>query len=77
MRSHAESAGMLGYANARTVTSTCTRIKAKILKHFGGEEELLALLGTDVMATRLSPEANIGADQDGEGEVEDPAKDSQ
>ena len=51
--SHAEIAEMLGYANARTVTSTWTRIKAKILEHVGGKDELLDLLTADVHALRL------------------------
>ena len=75
--SHAEIAEMLGYANARTVTSTWTRIKAKILEHVGGEDELIDLLGTNVMAIRLSPKAIIGSDQDGVTEAENPPKDSQ
>jgi len=48
--SHAEIAEMLGYANARTVTSTWTRIKAKVLEHVGGKEELLDLLTVDTFA---------------------------
>jgi len=42
--SHAEIAEMMGYAGARSVTTTMNRVRAKILKHVGGREELDELL---------------------------------
>lgn len=48
--SHAEIADMLGYASARTVTTTWNRVKAKILEHVGGEGELRELLAVDRFA---------------------------
>lgn len=70
--SHAEIAEMLGYANARTVTSTWTRIKAKILEHVGGKDELLDLLRVDTFAhLEMSPDLMIPASgHEGDAEVE-------
>jgi RNA polymerase sigma factor (sigma-70 family) len=70
--SHAEIAEMMGYANARTVTTTWNRVKSKIFEHVGGRDELLDLLGTDVLAIRLPPDVITGADQHGDREAEDP-----
>lgn len=42
--SHAEIAEMMGYAGARSVTTTLNRIRTKILDHVGGEDELHDLL---------------------------------
>jgi hypothetical protein len=75
--SHAEIAEMMGYANARTVTTTWNRVKAKIFEHVGGKDELLDLLGTDVLAIRLPSDVVTGADQHGDGEAKDPTKDSE
>lgn len=45
--SHAEIAELMGYAGARSVTTTLNRIRAKVLEHVGGEDELRELLNTD------------------------------
>ena len=75
--SHAEIAEMMGYANARTVTTTWNRVKAKILEHVGGKDELLDLLRVDMMAQIASPpDVVTGGVQIGDREVEDPTKDS-
>jgi len=42
--SHAEIAEMMGYAGARSVTTTMNRVRTKILEHVGGREELDELL---------------------------------
>jgi hypothetical protein len=54
--SRAEIVEMMGYANALTVTTTWNRVKAKILEHVGGEDELLDLGGRDVLAIHLPSE---------------------
>ena len=45
--SHAEVAEMMGYAGARSVTTTLNRIRTKILEQVGGEDELQDLLNPD------------------------------
>ena len=42
--SHAEIAEMMGYAGARSVTTTMNRVRTKILDHVGGRAELDDLL---------------------------------
>jgi len=74
--SHAEIAEMMGYASARTVTTTWNRVKAKILEHVGGKDELLDLMGSNVLAIRLSPDVIAGVEQDGDREVDDRVQDS-
>lgn len=74
--SHAEIAEMMGYASARTVTTTWNRVKAKILEHVGGKDELLDLLGSNVLAIRLSPDAIAGVEQDGDRDTEHPTQGS-
>lgn len=76
--SHAEIAEMLGYANARTVTTTWNRVKAKILVHVGGRDELLDLLAVDTFARLdMSPDLVIPASgHDGHVEVEAPTRES-
>ena len=59
--SHAEVAEMMGYAGARSVTTTLNRIRTKILEHVGGEDELQDLLNpsrdllVQQMAIQLEP----------------------
>lgn len=50
--SHAEVAEMLGYAGARSVTTTMSRVRAKIIEHVGGMAEVIDLLTPDVHALR-------------------------
>ncbi len=42
--SHAEIAEMMGYAGARSVTTTMNRVRTKILEHVGGRDGLDDLL---------------------------------
>ena len=42
--SHAEVAEMMGYAGARSVTTTMNRVRTKILEHLGGQDGLDELL---------------------------------
>jgi len=42
--SHAEVAEMMGYAGARSVTTTMNRIRTKITEHVGSREEVEELL---------------------------------
>jgi DNA-directed RNA polymerase specialized sigma24 family protein len=44
--SHAEVAEMLGYAGARSVTTTMNRIRNKITEHLGGEDGVNEFLST-------------------------------
>jgi RNA polymerase sigma factor (sigma-70 family) len=48
--SHAEIAQMMGYASARSVTTTLNRIRTKVIDHVGGREELHELLHADMHA---------------------------
>jgi len=49
--SHAEIAEMMGYAGARSVTTTMNRVRTKILEHVGGRDGLDELLSPrEVMA---------------------------
>lgn len=75
--SHAEIAEMLGYANARTVTSTWTRVKAKILEHVGGKDELLDLMRVDTFAHLQIAlvDVNPASGPDEGVEVETPSED--
>lgn len=77
--SHAEIAEMLGYANARTVTSTWTRVKAKILAHVGGKDELLELLTVDTFAHLQIALVDVDppSTPDGGEDVENASEDSQ
>ena len=74
--SHAEIADMLGYASARTVTTTWNRVKAKILEHVGSEGELRELLAVDTFAhLGMSPDLPVPAAGDhGGAEVAAPTK---
>lgn len=56
--SHAEVAEKMGYAGARTVTTTLNRIRTKIITHVGGEAELNELLRTDqdILVAQLAAE---------------------
>jgi len=48
--SHAEIALMMGYAGPRSVTTTMSRVRSKIVDHVGGMDEVVDLLTPDVMA---------------------------
>jgi len=54
--SQAEGAQMMGYASARTVTTTLHRIRRKILDRVGGRAELDRLMGDIVCALESAPE---------------------
>ena len=56
--SHAEVAEMMGYASARSVTTTLNRIRTKILEHVGGEAELQDLLNPsrDMLVAQMAIE---------------------
>lgn len=43
--SHAQVATLMGYAGPRSVTTTLSRIRGKVLSHVGGQEHLDELLG--------------------------------
>lgn len=68
--SHAEIAQMMGYAGARSVTTTMNRVRTKILDHVGGREELDELL---VPADYMSQMAIVPLEPEGESEPEAPA----
>ena len=53
--SHAEVAEMLGYAGARSVTTTMNRIRVKITEHVGSREEVDELLRTNSYALMAPP----------------------
>lgn len=53
--SHAEVAQMMGYAGARSVTTTLNRIRTKIIDHVGGRDELEDLMGAVVCAMESAP----------------------
>lgn len=59
--SHAEIAQMMGYAGPRSVTTTMTRIRAKIIEHVGSRDEVEDLLSPSrdlivaQMAMHLAP----------------------
>lgn len=42
--SHAEIAEMMGYAGARSVTTTMNRVRTKIVEHVGGRKDLDELM---------------------------------
>lgn len=48
--SHAEIADLMGYAGARSVTTTLSRIRAKVISHVGGEGEVEELLSPSLHA---------------------------
>ena len=56
--SHGEVAEMMGYAGARSVTTTLNRIRNKILEHVGGEDELHDLMNPsrDVLVAQMAIE---------------------
>jgi DNA-directed RNA polymerase specialized sigma24 family protein len=56
--SHAEVAEKMGYAGARSVTTTLNRIRKKILDHVGGEDELQDLLNSssDILVAQMAIE---------------------
>lgn len=56
--SHAEVAEMMGYAGARSVTTTLNRIRTKILEQVGGEAELQDLLNPsrDMLVAQMAIE---------------------
>lgn len=71
--SHAEVAEMMGYAGARSVTTTLNRIRTKILDHVGGESELHELLTPDLDPVSLQmaiPRMEPGQDEREPGPVE-------
>ncbi|MFM8350241.1 MAG: RNA polymerase sigma factor [Actinomycetales bacterium] len=51
--SHAEIAERMGYASARSVTTTLNRIRGKILTHVGGQQALENLLGPGLEVSAL------------------------
>jgi RNA polymerase sigma factor (sigma-70 family) len=53
--SHAEVAEMMGYAGARSVTTTMNRIRVKITEHVGSREEVEELLRTSSYALVARP----------------------
>jgi RNA polymerase sigma factor (sigma-70 family) len=66
--SHAEIAEMMGYASARSVTTTLSRIRTKIIDHVGGREELDELMCADVRAMTMQAHVrpvDRGAESDG------------
>ena len=71
--SHAEIAEMMGYAGARSVTTTLNRIRTKILDHVGGENELNDLLNAnrDLIVQQMAlPRVDPGQPEPEPGPVE-------
>ena len=56
---HAEIAEMMGYAGARSVTTTMNRIRGKIVNHVGGQEEIDMLLHEEAFLACMSVELEI------------------
>jgi len=48
--SHGEIAQMMGYAGPRSVTTTMSRVRSKIVDHLGGMDEVVELLTPEMMS---------------------------
>jgi len=48
--SHGEIAQMMGYAGPRSVTTTMSRVRSKIVDHLGGIDEVVELLTPEMMS---------------------------
>jgi len=78
--SHAEIAEMMGYAAARSVTTTMNRVRNKILEHVGGRDELdVLLLPGDHLAQMVVTSSSVANESDdvetSRGELSDNSSD--
>lgn len=71
--SHAEIAEMMGYAGARSVTTTMNRIRTKILDHVGGRAELDDLLVGPELFSQLTVSPISHEDESPESEEQIPS----